>query len=343
MCSVNDVALEDSCTDKLIQKLIRIISRLKGTSYKGFNIENTIRGEMKIESQIRKNTDPLLMFLEYRTSHLNDSYIYQDLSVDFISRMRETSDKHLSKYTPLAPKTSTADINKRKSMTSEFYLGCRGIFTMSQWLTDDLVQNKGIDENKVHCVGGGCNIDYTRIDTSKKTGNKFLFVGKDFERKNGPLVVEAFKNVYAENNSLELYIIGPAEKPTGTDYPGVKFIGRLGYDELVSYYNLCDYFIMPSLFEAYGIVFAEALIFGLPCIGRNAYAMPEFIDNGANGLLVDGYDVDELASAMNEMYLQRNRYVNNVSAYHEDYVSRYSWDSVAERIVKVMRNDGYKI
>lgn len=319
------------------------MSKLKGTSYRGFNIENTIRGEMKIESQIRKNTDPLLMFLEYCTSHLNDSYIYQDLSVDFISRMRETSDKHLSKYTPLAPKTSTADINKRKSMTSEFYSGCRGIFTMSQWLADDLVQNTGIDENKVHCVGGGCNIDYTKIDASKKTGNKFLFVGKDFERKNGPLVVEAFKKIYAENNWLELYIVGPLEKPAGVDLPGIKFIGRLGYDDLVSYYNLCDYFVMPSLFEAYGIVFAEALIFGLPCIGRNAYAMPEFIENGSNGLLVEGYDADELACAMSKMYLQRNRYANNVSTLHEYYINRYSWNSVAERIVSVMKADGYDL
>ena len=43
--------------------------------------------------------------------------------------------------------------------------------------------------------------------------------------------------------------------------------------------NLCDYFVMPSKFEAYGLVFAEALIYGLPCIGKKCYARPEFINN----------------------------------------------------------------
>ena len=48
---------------------------------------------------------------------------------------------------------------------------------------------------------------------------------------------------------------------------------------------MCDVFCMPSYFEAYGLVFVEALTFGLPCIGRNCYEMPYFIEEGKTGLL----------------------------------------------------------
>ena len=50
---------------------------------------------------------------------------------------------------------------------------------------------------------------------------------------------------------------------------------------------MCDVFCMPSYFEAYGLVFVEALTFGLPCIGRNCYEMPYFIEDGKTGLLLN--------------------------------------------------------
>ena len=51
---------------------------------------------------------------------------------------------------------------------------------------------------------------------------------------------------------------------------------------------------MPSYFEAYGLVFAEALTYGLPCIGRDKFAMSEFIEDGCTGRLISGEDVEEL-------------------------------------------------
>ena len=57
----------------------------------------------------------------------------------------------------------------------------------------------------------------------------------------------------------------------------------MSYEESAKYFNLCDFFVMPSRFEAYGLVFPEALIFGLPCIGKNICAVPEFIQDGENG------------------------------------------------------------
>ena len=121
----------------------------------------------------------------------------------------------------------------------------------------------------------------------------------------------------------------------------MNFLGLLSYDDLLEYMNLCDFFVMPSRFEAYGIVFPEALCFGLPCIGKNICAMPEFIQDGENGRLIHDDDPDELADCMENLLLDGKDYASRVWTMHDWYLKEYSWKSVAERIVKVMREDGF--
>ncbi len=55
---------------------------------------------------------------------------------------------------------------------------------------------------------------------------------------------------------------------------------------------------MPSEFEAYGLVFPEALSFGVPCIGRNAYEMQYFIKEGVNGYLLNDDKPEMLSEIM---------------------------------------------
>jgi glycosyltransferase involved in cell wall biosynthesis len=227
---------------------------------------------------------------------------------------------------------------------SKFYQECAGIFTMSEWLKKDLVQKTGVPEHKVHHVGGGCNVDITQIDDSRRNGKRFLYVGINWKRKNGELVVEAFeklKTVYS-CEALELYVVGPDEKPECIkEQKGIYFLGRLSRNELVEYYNLCDYFVMPSRYEAYGLVFAEALCFGLPCIGKNLCAMPEFIQEGENGYLIENDDADELCNAMGKLFMNGKEMADKLAEKRNFYVEKYSWNSVADRIIDVMRQDGF--
>ena len=118
----------------------------------------------------------------------------------------------------------------------------------------------------------------------------------------------------------------------------IHLLGDLGSEKLTDYYNLCDVFCMPSYFEAYGLVFAEALTYGLPCIDRDKFAMSEFIEDGCTGRLISGEDAEELALDLWEV-LQDPKYREEVERRREWYLREYSWDKVAQRICSVMEKN----
>ncbi|OGT70972.1 MAG: hypothetical protein A3H44_11280 [Gammaproteobacteria bacterium RIFCSPLOWO2_02_FULL_57_10] len=75
----------------------------------------------------------------------------------------------------------------------------------------------------------------------------------------------------------------------------IQFVG--GVAELHDEYASADVFVLPSLFEGYGMVFAEALSFGLPVVAARAGAVPDVVPDTA-GLLAPPGDVDALADAL---------------------------------------------
>jgi len=163
-------------------------------------------------------------------------------------------------------------------------------------------------------------------------------VGRDFERKGGLITYEAFKKLKQSNHSVELHVAGPHNNPIDNPADGYYFYGDITYDKVAELYNKCDIFCMPSYFEAYGLVFVEAMAFGLPCIGRNCYDMPYIIEDGVTGLLLRNDNVGELASLM-EQLLQDDTIKNNVLSRKDYLLNEYSWDTVAGRIHEVIEKD----
>lgn len=264
-----------------------------------------------------------------------DSYIFQDLSVGFLLDVYE----HRPELIPYCglENLSKRYLEKRAVSQKTFYQKVNGVFTMGRWLADYLVEKEELPREKVHAVGGGVNVDITGIDASEKKGNKILFVGRDFKRKGGDLTVQAFRLLKKRLPEAELYLAGPAVNPVddtaGTE--GIFYLGEQNGEQVKKLYNKCDVFCMPSRFEAYGLVFAEALVFGLPCIARNAFAMSEFIQDGENGYLLEEDDVEMLADKM-EAALKNKEMKQYVVSQREIYLKEYSWEAVVNRIAEVM-------
>lgn len=260
-------------------------------------------------------------------------YIYQDMSalwlLDYFYR-----DERIRQY--FCPTCSRAGVSRRASHQEAAYSKASAIFTMGQWLKNYLV-SKGY-KGKVFHVGGGAGFLPKDFDPTLRTGNKLLFVGRDFRRKGGDQVVAAFRLLKRGFPSLELYIAGGIDQRQIGNFSGsedIHCMGDLNPIQLAHLFEACDVFVMPSRFEPYGLVFNEAALFGLPCIGRNDFEMPYLIDEGNTGFLVRSDDPSELAELMKRALSEKD-VASNAWDYRRTALQERTWEAVASRIVSVI-------
>ena len=329
---LTDCNLRDDDQAVLLHRVLRKL----GLEVHDFNMTLMDKQRRKAQRTVGDGASVVFQFSEILFDTDNRrTFIYQDLSVDYVRYLCETSPNvfSLSGYGNLKGDA----IRRRADFQNKYYQSCSGIFTMGKWFANDLIRRCGVQEAKVHHVGGGINLDKSLIDYSSKRGNKILFVGRDFVRKGGEITLKAFQILRERCKDVELYIAGPSTSPLKQDMEGVRYFGDCSHEKLAGLFNECDIFVMPSYFEAYGLVFIEALAYGLPCIGRNVYEMPYFIKNGETGLLLEDDDAGVLAQMMDRL-LHDEAIKANVRAKRDWYVNEYSWDTVAGRIVDVIYN-----
>lgn len=329
-------------SDPVYRKVLRKLKRKKGLAPK-VTSGDRLRLRWLCHDRERTNT---FQFGDWPVGDRYASYIYQDLSVAAILWLRKQDPEgyRYCEYDQVPLKL----LERRADAQLQNYRKSAAVFTMSKWLREFLIRECGLPEEKVYAVGGGINVDAAKIRPGEKQGRRILFVGRNFIRKGGPLVVQAYQILRKKYlPEAELYLVGASREvicealrekgclPGPEDLRGIFLPGDLGAEELTEYYNRCDVFCMPSYFEAYGLVFAEALVYGLPCIGRDKFAMREFIEDGCTGRLFSGENAEELAGQLWELLTQPH-YREEVERRREKYLAEYSWDRVAGQICNVM-------
>jgi glycosyltransferase involved in cell wall biosynthesis len=86
----------------------------------------------------------------------------------------------------------------------------------------------------------------------------------------------------------------------------VHLTGPMNTDLLKHAYQSHDVLVLPSVNEAYGIVYLEAMSFGLPVIGTTAGGAKEIIKHGENGLLIPPGDYFQLMQYLSRLHLDRD-------------------------------------
>ena len=144
-----------------------------------------------------------------------------------------------------------------------------------------------------------------------------LYVGRLEKRKGIQDLFTAIPHVLQRIPNVEFIIAGADnsihdgfQSQTGMDYftffsknyPGylskVRFLGEVSEEQLNSLYQSCDLFVAPSLYESFGLIYLEAMNYAKPVIGCRAGGIPEVVDDGVTGRLVDPNSPKQLAEAI---------------------------------------------
>ena len=240
------------------------------------------------------------------------------------------------------PHISPRLIDKAMQREIRIFRGLDYIFTFSEWLRQSFINEYTIKPDKVFTVGAGANIPIPETNNTQEfDGRTILFIGIDFERKGGKILLEAFRQAKSEIPDARLVIIGPNLKGLPN---GVECLGYISKDSpegmmrLKQAYMNASVFVMPSLYEPFGVVFLEAMAHGLPCIGSDNCAMPEIIDQGETGFLVPPGDSDSLAKNIIEVLRDPVLAKSMGDKGYRKLIEKFTWDRVANRVVDTLQS-----
>jgi len=214
------------------------------------------------------------------------------------------------------------------------------IYTMSEYLRQSFIDDFGVPAAKVAVIGAGVNVDGIPDVRARDFGTqRILFVGVDFHRKGGPDVLEAFATVRRALPRAELHIVGPATLDIPADQrSGVTMHGFLAKSEpegrarMETLWRTASLFVMPSLYEPFGIAPLEAMLYGMPCLLSNAWAFPEMVSPGVNGDLVPARDAVALAEAMIRLLGDPDGLERMGAAGRERVVRDFTWPAVVRKL-----------
>lgn len=226
-----------------------------------------------------------------------------------------------------------------RRLETAIYRNATVLFVRSRHVERSLVEDYGIAPERIECVYAGSNAGATTLvadgsETDRPVGKRILFVGMDWERKGGPVLMRAFRRVRDAHPDAELVVVG---KSPAIDEPNVKVVGQLPVERIADEYRRAAVLCVPTLREPFGVVFVEAMNHGVPIVSTTVGALPDMVEDGVNGFLVPPGDADALAdrlvTLLGDPGLAAAMAIRSKALAND----RYNWDAVGRRMATRIR------
>jgi glycosyltransferase involved in cell wall biosynthesis len=160
------------------------------------------------------------------------------------------------------------------------------IVTWSDWARRSVVEDYDIETEKVTMISPGVRFwEIAPLEIEARPMRRILFIGSDFARKGGWDLLDVFQKHFSDR--AELHLVTSQR----LDDPGKNVFvhnGVAAYSpEWQALLASTDIFVLPSSFEAFGLVLQEAAAFGAALIGSNVGGIPQMVREGENGFLIE--------------------------------------------------------
>jgi len=204
----------------------------------------------------------------------------------------------------------------------------------SQWVGEKKVKT-GLPDKYIFCL--------SRIDSNK--GHDHLLNAFDIVRKAIPDVQLVIGGGSLKPHDRELEIIAAMKQIIDEEemHDRVQIVGYVPDELLVPAYQQAELFVMPSIFEPFGMVSLEAMACSKPVVAPKLGGINNVISSGKNGLLIDPSNANEFADAM-IMLLKDPKLAESMGKEGSKTVHRYfSWEAIAGRHISFYEKfmDGY--
>lgn len=185
------------------------------------------------------------------------------------------------------------------------------ILAWSAPVSESLVTEYGIDRDKIGILPPSLEIPQALPLREPHGKPRILFLGGDFRRKGGPLLLNCFRNYF--QGRCELHIVTQSEVEPGADVVVHRGV-RAPSDAWQQCWRNADVFVFPSTLETFGIVLVEALAHGVPAVSADVGAARMILQNGRAGWILEKLTEAALAAAIESVLADREEARRRVDA-----------------------------
>jgi len=209
----------------------------------------------------------------------------------------------------------------------------------------------GVPNEKIHVIPGGVSRRVTELGVNseefrEKYGIKskmILYLGRLAKKKGIEHLIRAAPQLLKDFPTLKIVIAGPDNGimqslkelacKLGVER-NIVFTGPLSEEEKYAAIASSEALVLPSSFEAQGLVLLEAQILGKPVVATRQGGIPYFIKNGENGILIEYGKPDQIAEALRSI-LTDESFARRLGENGKRMAKEYTWDRIAEEILSV--------
>lgn len=253
-------------------------------------------------------------------------------------------------------------------ITSKMVKSLKHVFVKSG-MSKEFLEAKGY----TNIINVGVGLDMERFDKEQNvkpetqklvdymTANKcMLYVGHLDANKNLPFMLQLYQELLKEEPELKFVMIGKSvinaraklfgkkdedyakeefAKLTEDVRSGITHIKRVENTQLKFIYPMAKAFILPSNFEIFGMVLAEAMYLGAPVVTSRNGGSTSLIEGRETGIMIDTFDVQCWKTAVLR-FIRDEEYANHIKKNaHQIIKTEYTWDAIAEKMINIIESD----
>ena len=218
----------------------------------------------------------------------------------------------------------------------------------SRWAANHAIEHYGGCPDQISVIPYGCNLDNppTREEALSRTTDgktcRLLFIGRDWERKGGPLVLDTLRELRNRGIDASLSVVGTTPPENDLPVTTIGFLNKQVPADIELYRSLwqnATFLFMPSLAETFGAIYAEAAANGVPALALEVGGVGDAVSDDDSGILFQpGVDAQACADRIIQLMQTPDDYHRLVQGARSRYENVLNWEAWCSRTMDIIES-----
>ncbi len=276
-------------------------------------------------------------------------YLKTDLPIAYVG---DSTVKSSMNYHPALSNLLSFSAHETIEIESKAFQKAAFLIFSSDWAANSAIHDFQIDSKKVFVAPFGPNMETSTLParelalSKQKTKEcRLFFIGVSWKNKGGSIAYDAMVELNKMGIDTQLTVCG-CVPPAEFNHPKLKVIPFLDKHneeqrkELDDIYLHTDFLILPTRFEAFGVVFSEASAFGVPSLATDTGGVPSAITEGKNGFLLPYTATGkDYAQVIASVFSDDEKYFSIAKEARNLFATLLNWDNWAEIFKEAYRKN----